>query len=208
MIAEEPPQGHWIRDIWALWDQIAVEADRAEQTRLFKQILDIWAGELPMIGFLGELPAPVILKNGLRNYVADYPIDDTTGDEHLLNPETLFWDAPKPMVKLNYTTGQPGSYFTLTATNFPANQSATISVNDVPIATKTTDSLGAATVTLDTRELPESDYIVKISVNPQATVPLILANDQPQRTKEDNQETIVVPAEVALQRVYLPLIER
>ncbi|MCE7984075.1 MAG: ABC transporter substrate-binding protein [Caldilinea sp. CFX5] len=207
-IAEEPPQGHWIRDIWTTWDQLAVTTDATEQTRLFKQILAIWARELPMIGFLGELPAPVIKKSGLRNYVAGYPLDDTTGDEHLLNPETLFWETPQPMATLNYATGQPGSYFTLKATNFPANQTAMISVNDLPIATTTTDPSGAFTAVLDTRELPIGSYVVKTSVNPAAKSPLILAADQPLRTKEGTLAPVVIPLAAARQSVYLPLIAR
>jgi peptide/nickel transport system substrate-binding protein len=93
--AEEPPADHWIRDIWGLWDQIAVEPDAAKQNELFTQILDIWAEELPMIGVLGELPAPIIVKTGVRNYLEGLPIDDTTGDEHLLNTETYFWEDPE-----------------------------------------------------------------------------------------------------------------
>lgn len=92
---EEPPADHWINTIWSLWDQIAVEPDAATRDELFTQILDIWAEELPMIGFLGESPALIIAKNGFRNYVAGMPIDDTTGDEHLLHTETYFWEDPE-----------------------------------------------------------------------------------------------------------------
>lgn len=93
--AEEPPEGHWIWDIWQLWDDLAQEPDAATQNAMFEQILDIWATELPMIGYLGEAPAPVIVKNGFRNYVPGYPIDDSTGDEHLLHTETYFWEDPE-----------------------------------------------------------------------------------------------------------------
>ena len=92
---EEPPADHWINKIWGIWDELAVEPDSAQQGELFNQILDIWAEELPMIGFLGEMPALIITKNGLRNYVEGMPIDDTTGDEHLLNTETYFWEDPE-----------------------------------------------------------------------------------------------------------------
>lgn len=92
--AEEPPEGHWIWDIWAIWDQVAVEPDPAKQTELFYQILDIWAEEIPMPGYLGEAPALIIVKNGVHNYLPGFPIDDPTGDEHLLNTETYFWDDP------------------------------------------------------------------------------------------------------------------
>lgn len=93
--AEEPPEGHWIWDIWRIWDELAKEPDPATQNEMFTQILDIWATELPMIGFLGESPAPIIVKNGFHNYVAGYPVDDVTGDEHLLQTETYFWDDPE-----------------------------------------------------------------------------------------------------------------
>jgi peptide/nickel transport system substrate-binding protein len=93
--AEEPPEGHWIWDIWNLWDELAKEPDPAAQNAMFEQILDIWATEVPMIGYLGEAPAPVIVKNGFRNYLPGFPIDDVTGDEHLLNTETYFWDDPE-----------------------------------------------------------------------------------------------------------------
>jgi peptide/nickel transport system substrate-binding protein len=94
-VAEEPPADHWIRTIWSLWDQIAVEPDEAARNALFQQILDIWAQELPMVGYLGETPALIIVKNGFRNYLPGFPIDDTTGDEHLLNTETYFWEDPE-----------------------------------------------------------------------------------------------------------------
>jgi peptide/nickel transport system substrate-binding protein len=92
--SEAPPEGHWMWQIWSLWDQIQVEPDPEQQTALFHQILDIWAEELPMIGYLGEGPALVIAKNGFRNYIAGLPVDDPTGDEHLLNTETYFWENP------------------------------------------------------------------------------------------------------------------
>ncbi|MBN1873636.1 MAG: ABC transporter substrate-binding protein [Anaerolineae bacterium] len=94
--AVEPPADHFIWKIWDIWDnQVSQESDPAKQNKLFEGILDIWAEELPMIGILGEQPAPVIVKNGFRNYLPGMPIDDTTGDEHFLQTETYFWDEPE-----------------------------------------------------------------------------------------------------------------
>ena len=61
---------------------------------LFQQVLAIWAEELPMIGYLGESPSLVIVKNGFRGYKPGFPLDDTTGDEHLLHTETYYWENP------------------------------------------------------------------------------------------------------------------
>jgi peptide/nickel transport system substrate-binding protein len=94
-VSEEPPEGHWLWDIWAIWDQIIVEPDEATRNKLFEGIMDIWAEELPQIGYLGESPSPIIVKNGFRNYLDGFPMDDTTGDEHLLNTETYFWEEPE-----------------------------------------------------------------------------------------------------------------
>jgi peptide/nickel transport system substrate-binding protein len=94
-VGEEPPEGHWIWDIWDIWAKIEVEPDEDQRNKLFEGIMDIWAEELPQIGYLGESPTPIIVKNGFRNYLNGFPLDDTTGDEHLLNTETYFWDDPE-----------------------------------------------------------------------------------------------------------------
>jgi peptide/nickel transport system substrate-binding protein len=93
--AEAPPEGYFITKIWDLMDQVNVEPDEAKRNALFNQILDIWAEELPMIGVLGELPAPAIVKNGFKGFRAGTPIDDTTEDENVLNTQTYFWENPE-----------------------------------------------------------------------------------------------------------------
>lgn len=93
--AVKPPEGHWIYNIWKIWDEeVAIEPDPAKQTAAFQKILDIWATELPMITFLGELPAPTIVKNGFKGYLPGMPNDDTVGDEHFAQGETFYWDDP------------------------------------------------------------------------------------------------------------------
>lgn len=93
--AVKPPDGHWIWDIWRIWDEeVVVETDPAKQTEAFKKILDIWATELPTVTLLGEQPSPTIVKNGFKGYPAGMPNDDTTGDEHFCQSETYYWDDP------------------------------------------------------------------------------------------------------------------
>ncbi len=94
--AEKPPDGHWIWEIWRIWDQeIAIEPDQEKQHAAFRKILDIWATELPFIGYLGEEPGPTVVKNGFRGYLPGYPNDDVTSDEHLLQTETYYWENPE-----------------------------------------------------------------------------------------------------------------
>ncbi len=92
--AVKPAEDFYIWKIWDLWDKISVEADPAKQNALFFQILDVWAEEIPMIGVLGEIPAFAIVKNGIKNFLEGFPMDDTTGDEEVYNAETYTWDDP------------------------------------------------------------------------------------------------------------------
>jgi peptide/nickel transport system substrate-binding protein len=94
-IAEEPPAGHWILEIWRLWDEIRAVADEEERTALFQQILDIWSEEMPSPGFLGDVPRLVVVKNGFKGIHEDYPWDCcVTVYEHLLDNSVWYWDDP------------------------------------------------------------------------------------------------------------------
>jgi peptide/nickel transport system substrate-binding protein len=93
---EEPPEGHWIWEIWRIWDEeIAIEPDEEKQHVAFRKILEIWKDELPYFGLLGNEPGPVIVKNGFRGYLPGFPLDDVTSDEHLLQTETYYWENPE-----------------------------------------------------------------------------------------------------------------
>jgi len=65
-IAEEPPEGHWIWDIWGYWEQLQQTVDTEAQKEVFFKILDIWAEELPSVGLYGDFPILVPVKNGLK----------------------------------------------------------------------------------------------------------------------------------------------
>ncbi len=65
---EPPPDGHWIWDIWSIWDKVAVEPDDQARNELFFQTLDIWAEELPMVTTHDMDLRSVTVKNDLKNY--------------------------------------------------------------------------------------------------------------------------------------------
>lgn len=91
----QPPEGHFLWQQWELWGQALVEPDEAKRNDLFKQIMDIWAEEVPVVGIVGELPGPIIISRDLRNIAEAYPIQDATRDESLVNPAQLFWENPE-----------------------------------------------------------------------------------------------------------------
>jgi peptide/nickel transport system substrate-binding protein len=76
-LAEEPPEDHPIREIWALWEQTKVEPDEATRNALFQQLLDIHKEHPYMIGTVGEAPQPVIVSNRFGNVPNGYINDDT-----------------------------------------------------------------------------------------------------------------------------------
>ena len=95
-IAQEPPAGHWIWTIWDLWDQIRATPGEQAQADLFKQILEIWSEELPSVGFFGELPRLVMVKNGFKGIHAGNPWDCCRGVyEHIIDNATWYWEDPE-----------------------------------------------------------------------------------------------------------------
>ncbi len=95
-IAEKPPDGHWIWDIWDIWDELQKTPDDEGQQQLFWQILDIWYEHLPAVGFFGDLPICVIVKNGFKGIKGGYLFDCcSTIYEYIIDNATWYWDEPE-----------------------------------------------------------------------------------------------------------------
>ena len=92
--AEEPPADHWIKKIWAIWDQIAAEPDTAKKNALFVGILDIWATEVPMICYVGDWVLHTYIHKGIHNLKAGTTLDWGTNWIALLALETLSYEDP------------------------------------------------------------------------------------------------------------------
>lgn len=97
-IAVEPPQDHYCRKLWAANDELwQAVGDEAQKAAWFK-IADVWAEELPMPGFYGNLPQPVIVKNGFKGLHESYWEVAPTMYEHIFDNATWFWDQPEKHV--------------------------------------------------------------------------------------------------------------
>ncbi|NLD43884.1 MAG: twin-arginine translocation signal domain-containing protein [Chloroflexi bacterium] len=95
-IAEKPPEGHWMWDIWGAWEEIQQTVDEEKQKELFWKILDIWAEELPSIGLYGDIPILIPVKNGLKGIHEGYGWDCcSTSYEHVIDNSTWYWDEPE-----------------------------------------------------------------------------------------------------------------
>ncbi|NLD41986.1 MAG: ABC transporter substrate-binding protein [Chloroflexi bacterium] len=90
-----PPDEHWIYALWDAVDAMRAEADEVRKQARFREVLDIWADQVPLIGVLGEAPQPQLVANGLRNFLEGLPYDPQLRGMHLQYPQQLFWDRPE-----------------------------------------------------------------------------------------------------------------
>lgn len=116
---------------------------------------------------------------------------------------------PAPRLDINYDTGAPGSIFTVSGRNFPANATAAISVNGVALGTVPTDHNGGFSFLLSTQGAEEGVYFVKAAVNPSATVRFTLSAGKPIRAQQGSGTIFATPAGSAYTAfVYLPAVIR
>lgn len=120
-----------------------------------------------------------------------------------------------PALGVNHATGAPGSYFAFTGFNFPAGQRVTIEVNDRPLGVITAAGDGSINFSLATGGATEGRYDVTASYSTDdgatessATASFELDEDEPLRAQEGSGVVFFVPAGLASQNVYLPLIRR
>ena len=114
-----------------------------------------------------------------------------------------------PELTSNSADGSPGSFFTLTGSDYPANKVATVNVNGQDLGTVITDEAGRFSLILSTANADEGIYITTVSVNPAATTQFILDAGAPLRPQEGEATEISVPAGIALtEQLFLPNISR
>jgi len=87
--------------------------------------------------------------------------------------EALTWQlysgVYEPTLVVNHDTGSPGSYFLFTGTNYPANSTATISVNGEEIGMVDTDANGNLSFIIATANSNPGSYTVTAMVDVNAS---------------------------------------
>jgi peptide/nickel transport system substrate-binding protein len=86
----QPPDGHPITKIWALWDQTQVEPDEAKRNALFQQLIGIHKATPFAMGTVGELVVPFVVKTNFMNAAGGYIDDDTLRDIGLIYPAQMY----------------------------------------------------------------------------------------------------------------------
>jgi hypothetical protein len=114
-----------------------------------------------------------------------------------------------PTLTMNFASGAPGSFFTVTGTGFPENNTAVISANGQELGSVSSDVDGAFMFLLSTADADEGLYFVTASVNPSATVSFTLDSDEPLRPQEGDGSIFNIPAGIAFtESIFLPIILR
>jgi photosystem II stability/assembly factor-like uncharacterized protein len=112
-----------------------------------------------------------------------------------------------PQLHINYPTGAPGSYFTVTGEYFPAESTANVIINNHSLGTIQSDISGGFTFLLDTSQADPGAYTVNVSVNPSASISFEIASDAPIRPQDGDGTIFLIPTGIALDsRIYLPML--
>jgi len=131
-----------------------------------------------------------------------------------LPQETFRWQRyasvyEDPFLDLNHTSGQPGSFFTFTGSNFPMNTAGTVSVNGVQLGLITTDAAGGFIFLIDSTSADEGNYQLTVVVDAVSqTASFTLDAGAPLQPQDGSGPIFLLPSGIALHTVFLPVIRQ
>jgi len=116
---------------------------------------------------------------------------------------------PKEVLVINYSSGKPGSFFTLEGANFPADSSVTIVVNGYTLGTVLTDAIGNIIFLINTEQADLGWYMVSTSEHPSASASFVLDSNKQIRSQEGSGTVFNLPGGlITYYYAYLPLVHR
>ncbi len=125
-----------------------------------------------------------------------------------------------PRLAISYDVGAPGSSFTVTGFNFPANQSITIKANGHVLGSTVSDDIGGFLIHITTDAgTDEGVYEIEAEVEAQsrnglsaertsANVRLVLRANAAVRTAVGSAPAFAMPDGIAVHLVFMPLVAR
>ena len=110
-----------------------------------------------------------------------------------------------PTLAINYTSGAPGSYFTVTGSQFPPNSTTTIAINGSILGTIPTDASGGLIFLLETSSTTDEGYYGVTTSTPYSTrTHFTLDQEDAVRPQEGSGTVFIVPDGIANRVLYLP----
>ena len=114
---------------------------------------------------------------------------------------------PTAVLMINYTSGKPGSYFTLSGANYPPDSTATLTVNGSTLGTVPVDSSGDLVFLLNTAQAGEGLYMVTVSGDTSASARFVLDSHASLRPQEGSGTIFDLPGGVAYALIrFLPFV--
>ena len=109
---------------------------------------------------------------------------------------------PHATLTINYASGNPGSFFTLSGANFPPDDIATIMVNTSVLGTVPTDPAGHLIFLLSTEQADPGDYIVTATADASSSTRFVLDLSRPLRPQEGQGTIFNVPGGIGAAVIY------
>jgi hypothetical protein len=144
--------------------------------------------------------------NGLDLYQAAESSGNTCETKD--GPEIPECTPPHAALTIDYASGKPGSFFTLSGANYPANSAAAITINGAALGSVPVDASGELLFLLDTSQADEGEYVVTASVNPSAAEKFVLDSSKLLRPQAGQGTIFNVPGGLVPHYLYLPHVFR
>ena len=110
------------------------------------------------------------------------------------------------VLQINHTSGQPGSFFSVTGSNFTPETTVNVSVNGVLLGTVDADSNGALAFQIDSTGADTGTYFLEATGVETGLTQFDLSEDQPLWPQEGIGDVFLLPAGIAVNMVRLPVI--
>ena len=120
--------------------------------------------------------------------------------------ETLIYYRNFPLLFINYSTGAPGSYFTVDGTGFPVESALPVFINGVEVGFVQSDTEGEFSINLETSLADEGDYIITVGNEVRALSSFNIDINAPVRPMEGSGDIFSVPAGISYtELVFMPI---
>lgn len=109
-------------------------------------------------------------------------------------------------LQINHPNGSPGSYFTITGTGFSPETTVNVVANGVTLGEMDTSETGDLLFLINSSGADEGYYQVEVIGNEAAATQFILDLDEPTWPAEDEGPVFNLPAGIAQQVLFMPVI--
>lgn len=121
---------------------------------------------------------------------------------------TMLVEVHNPTLSSNHSSGKLGSFFTITANDFPADTSLAIHINGSILSTIQTDPNGSATFVVDSTGADSGTYAISAITTDPSTSNEVTLELQTDGTDHQTYPADVPVVKLARHKVFLPILMR